>query len=261
MTFDDVLEDIAKLIGMELDSIRPGATIKITDVDVVKDCLTLCNVRGQIKSRPISELETIWRELVRKPAVHVEGVLHGSGTSRNQPETIFANLPYIEWLKIDNKKHISYVGKQTHAFGKLREMDAVHAAEVVNALQITQASRSYTAIIVTSDIGKATQTMTASSPGTLSTVMQGAYRYESGESCVLFVSQSLVDIKEGTYCILETAEPASILPRIIICGTTYALVEQSNILALITMRKIQYHYLESHDLLKVAEDAQDDYKA
>ena len=115
---------------MELQSIRPGATITVLDVDTEKGCLLLKTKQGQTRSRPLSELQTIWNELNQKPAVHVEGVLHGSGTSRNQPETILANLPYIEWLKLNNKKHIAFVGKNTHPFGTLKQMSPLDSVGI-----------------------------------------------------------------------------------------------------------------------------------
>lgn len=107
MIFDDVLTDIKKLIGLRLKSIRPGADIVVVEMDDDKNCLLLRTTQNQIKSHPYGELEVIREELMRQPAVHVERVLHGSRTSRNQPKTILANLPYIEWLKLSNMKHIS----------------------------------------------------------------------------------------------------------------------------------------------------------
>ena len=41
MKFDDVVNDISKLVGMELKSIRPGAEIVIQEIDAVRDCLIL----------------------------------------------------------------------------------------------------------------------------------------------------------------------------------------------------------------------------
>ena len=86
MNFTEVIKDIHKLVGLELNSIRPGARITITDVDEERGSLILRTSSGQNRSRPIDELQKIWDEMMVKPAVHVEGVLHGSGTSRNQPE-------------------------------------------------------------------------------------------------------------------------------------------------------------------------------
>ena len=114
----------------EFSAIRPGATITVLDVDTEKGCLLLKTKQGQTRSRPLSELQTIWNELNQKPAVHVEGVLHVSGTSRNQPETILANLPYIEWLKLNNKKHIAFVGKNTHPFETLKQMSPLDSVGI-----------------------------------------------------------------------------------------------------------------------------------
>ena len=60
MTFSDVITDIKKLIGLELQSIRPGAKLTIQEVDDAKGYLTLKTAQGQYKTRPINQLQTIW---------------------------------------------------------------------------------------------------------------------------------------------------------------------------------------------------------
>ena len=56
MNFADVIKDIRKLVGLELQSIRPGASITILEVDEDKGCLILKTKQGQTRSRPLSEL-------------------------------------------------------------------------------------------------------------------------------------------------------------------------------------------------------------
>ena len=73
-------------------------------------------------------MEKVWKELYYKPAANVEIVFGGSGSSRNQVETIFASLPYVEWLYIHGKKSISYIGKDTHDYGTLKQMDQESAS-------------------------------------------------------------------------------------------------------------------------------------
>ena len=51
MTFHDVIDDIVKLIGLPLKSIRPGAEIMVLDVDKENENLQLETSRGQIRSR------------------------------------------------------------------------------------------------------------------------------------------------------------------------------------------------------------------
>ena len=124
-TITDVLHDIGEnMIGISLSSISGQATpftIDHLDEDQRRYYVRLEN--GKIKSRPYDELERIWQEMTSKPAVHVESFLGGSGSMRNQPETVLANLPYVEWLQIGGKKHIAYVDDDTHAYGTIKKMD------------------------------------------------------------------------------------------------------------------------------------------
>ena len=130
MTFDNLIRDIKQLKGTKLNSIRPGSDIIIHNVDTEHAKVEIVTINGILKSRPLSEIQKLWKELCSCPAVHVDKVLSGSGSSRNQPETILANLPYIEWFKFDNKKHIVFVGKSTHPLGTLKQMDAVEAEKI-----------------------------------------------------------------------------------------------------------------------------------
>lgn len=102
MNFTDVERDVHKLIGLELNSISRSAAITIENIDDEQERLIIRPKNGNSRSRPMDELKRIWDAMQKEPAVHVDKVLNGSGTSRNQPETILANLPYIEWLRIDN---------------------------------------------------------------------------------------------------------------------------------------------------------------
>lgn len=121
--FNSVLEDLENLKGKELNSISgQAAPFFIEDIDFEGSRIML-SVQGKKKSRPLSELHNIWSEMILRPVVHVESFLSGSGSSRNQPETILANLPYVEWLNIDGKKNIAYVGDETHTYGTIQKMD------------------------------------------------------------------------------------------------------------------------------------------
>lgn len=136
-TFNDVMKDINEhLVGIPLDSISGRATpFQIDHVDFDKRSYFLKLSSGKIKSRPFDELERIWEEMTSKPAVHVESFLGGSGSSRNQPETVLANLPYVEWVNIDNKKNIAYVDEDTHAFGTIKAMDEDREHDYVEAMK------------------------------------------------------------------------------------------------------------------------------
>lgn len=123
-TFFDVLHDIETgLIGIELHSISGSAsTFSIVEVDYANDNVVL-DVQGKRKTWTFERLEKVWNVLYYRPAANVEVVFGGSGSSRNQVETIYASLPYIEWLYIKAKKCIAYVGEPSHEYGTLRHMD------------------------------------------------------------------------------------------------------------------------------------------
>lgn len=135
-SFDEVMVDINEnLIGVMLNSISGRATpFKIIEVNSERRNLYI-DLNGKQKSRPFDELERIWQEMRSKPAIHVESFLGGSGSSRNQPETILANLPYVEWLLIGGKKHIAYVDENSHEFGTIKEMEEIRAEEYKAAME------------------------------------------------------------------------------------------------------------------------------
>lgn len=231
MTFDDVLSDIRKLVGLPLQSVRPGAGITIIDMDDVRCCLLVRTIQGPVKSRPYGELEAIWSELMKTPAVHVEGVLQGSGTSRNQPETILANLPYVEWLKIANKKHIAYVGRKTHAYGTLKQMDAIHVAETTSRMKSESMQNGYSAIVVTSDLNTSITAMREFGGGTVRLIEQGAYSLDMISHQILFVLQTKTSLKEGSYIVLDQCDLVA-SNTYSICGCEYAAIDQNGVKAL-----------------------------
>ena len=177
MAFYDVIEDIKKLIGLDLQSIRPGANIRILEVDEDRSCLILQTSAGTTRSRPLGELQLIWNEMNRLPAVHVDEVLHGSGTSRNQPETILANLPYVEWLKLDNKKHIAFVGKNTHPYGTLKQMDSITASNLHHSNDMDKTNKAKV-VIVSSDFANTVSLLQNVLPGALTAIAQGVYSFD-----------------------------------------------------------------------------------
>lgn len=237
MTFSDVLQDIRKLVGLELQSIRPGAAITILDVDEERGCLNLRTAQGLIRSRPLTELQAIWTELNRVSAVHVEGVLHGSGTSRNQPETIFANLPYIEWLKLDKKKHISLVNRNTHAYGTLKQMDAFAAAAIANLAGVERVDEDKKALIilVAVDVTNSLSILQAVLPGTVSTIEQGIYTYKSASVKILLVAANIISLEPGCYTVISSKE--SLSAKIVeICDEEYYVINEGGLRLLMRRR-------------------------
>lgn len=133
-SFDDVLKDIEGLCSKELNSVKRGSNIVVLSVDRDTQYVTVQSSKGskKKKTRGFVELKKVRDALASYEPIHVETVLAGSGSSRNQPETIFANLPYVEWLLIDSRKHIVAVREETHALATLRKMDDLQAQELID---------------------------------------------------------------------------------------------------------------------------------
>jgi len=135
MKFEKALKDIESLIGKELCSINPQtAPITLVGINYSDQQYIIKPAKGRIIKRPIAELEKIWRALEVEGAVNVEVVLAGAGSSRQQPETIFANLPYIDFFKYQKRKHLCLKGEKTHEFGTIRELSPSEGRQIKRIL-------------------------------------------------------------------------------------------------------------------------------
>lgn len=204
MNFDIVIEDLKLLTGQKLESIRPGADIFIDDVNEKLGRITVITTSGKKQSRPLSELINIWQKLHEQAAVHVDEVLHGSGTSRNQPETLMANLPYIEWFKFNNKKHIALTGKNTHPRGTKKQMDEL-SAELLREIMRKNDYDDLASVIISTDLSKATRLYESMTGITAQSVCIGVYIFKHHKKTVLFISAGIVspDISPGTYAVIN----------------------------------------------------------
>jgi hypothetical protein len=197
----NLINDVKKLIGLRLHSIRPGAEITIISVDEDMDNLTLRTASGQMKSRPLRELREIWKQLQVSPVVHVDEVLHGSGTSRNQPETILANLPYIEWLKVNGKKNIAFVGKETHPYGTIQMMDAIAADKLLSKGGGSKTKAIPKFVIVTANIKETFDFFRRRCSGNTMMLGNGVYCYQTKTENFI-VTVPIQNLLPGTYAVL-----------------------------------------------------------
>jgi hypothetical protein len=206
MNFSDVLADIEKLKNKKLRSIRKGADIIIDEIDQINDRLLLTTADGKQKSRPLPELRMLWERLCGSAALHVDSALGGSGSSRNQPETILANLPYVEWLSYEGKKHIALVGRETHVLGTLKEMDGVEAEKTKKRLRegIDTTSLS-TIVIVASDVRLAAANLESVTGLKVEPIESGVYKRDHSGSRIFIVAQSSLQsmVEPGTYAVIK----------------------------------------------------------
>ncbi len=128
MDWKQVRSQLKKMEGMHLQSISGRSGIEVLEVNLDEDYIHLKSADGHKKKRSLAELQRVVDKMKQNLPIFVDCVLGGSGSSRNQPETLLVNLPDVEWLKIDNRKHIVWLAKSTHELGKIQEANA-HTVE------------------------------------------------------------------------------------------------------------------------------------
>ena len=156
------------------------------------------------KSRSFGELERVFNELRKSQPIHVDSVLGGSGSSRNQPETLFANLSSVEWLTIARKKHLILRPIPTHPSGSLHEVDGVDAAVLRVAMSMAPTQATLTIDLPVTDVGKATRVLDALLGEDAVADGQGIYVYRLGPVEVRVVRDVLVDASIRRGAIVRT---------------------------------------------------------
>jgi len=119
MNWNETYRRLRRLAGSRLNSITGKTNIKLETIDAEDYIVTV--KPGKVKKRKTQELRTIVSKMSLNLPVHVDSVLFGSRSSRSHPETLLANLPNVEWLRIKRRKHLVWVGKDTHRMGTLKE--------------------------------------------------------------------------------------------------------------------------------------------
>ncbi|WP_340033945.1 hypothetical protein [Paenibacillus sp. FSL H3-0302] len=236
MTFDEVINDIEKMIGLELESIKAGANITLTGIDKRAKRIELMTSAGKLKTRPFSELEKIWNKLCSSPAAHVDSVLGGSGSSRNQPETVIANLPYVEWFFIDGKKHLALVKEPAHGYGTLLKMDELAAIEIKDKL-LNVANTACEVVVITEDIRETAYAYEKVTGIPLYPVSPGVYEQYKDKVRFIIVSKSNLDnqVKPGTYIVVSGGDNMSSEPKIHLDGREFQVFSESGIEVFISL--------------------------
>jgi len=237
MIFSDVVNDIKALSGRTIRSIRPGANLIIEHIDENSGRITVISSSGKRVSRSFSELMQLWKNLNEKPAIHVDKVLNGSGTSRNQPETILANLPYIEWLICDKKKHLAYVGRATHPLGTIKQMGEA-TAESVREILRNGKDTDYSTICITSELANTVRYYERLSGVSSQALNIGSYEFIEGNTKTLFVSSEAFGVSEsiGTYKVVKEPAGFELSEQLEINGKRYCIKSLNGINVMILVR-------------------------
>ena len=130
-----LLDDLRNLIGIPLRPINSNAdSITLQEIDVEAGRYFVKPTKGKRVSRNIHEFQLILKDLIEFGYANVEASLSGSGSSRHHPETLLSNLPYIEYFKYKNKKHILIVDNESHEFATIKEASSHDLRKIRMAL-------------------------------------------------------------------------------------------------------------------------------
>lgn len=136
MTFDNLLDDIEQLINLPLKAITATTadiTILAIDRESGRYVVKSEDSKRELK-RNIRELEAIYSSLIKDGYCNVEQALQGSFTSRHHPETIFANLPYIQYFRFERRKHLVLREGNYHPLGETQELPAKEQRQIRKTL-------------------------------------------------------------------------------------------------------------------------------
>jgi hypothetical protein len=235
MKVNDVLKDIERLKGLELQSIRRGSNIYIEDLNWKNRRISLRNSSGNFLKRSFAEIELLWQALSTHSAIHVDSVLGGGGSSRNQPETILANLPYIEWFKYSGRKHIALINRPSHDLGTLRKMDNVNADCLRE--EINNVSRNYPQsrlLIVSHNLTETSDVIERITGIKSKAVRNGVYEFSLPSHRLTLVEENSINrtIPVGTYPILTgyVPEPNLVEYFVEINGDNFSVVESAGLI-------------------------------
>ena len=141
-------------------------------------------------------------------------------------------MPYVEWLKLDNKKHIAYVGQDTHPFGTLKQMDSFKVAEISRKMILSSATSAVKMVAVSSDVSALSAHLQKTLHGVISSMGEGIYSCRNKNVEIMIVSSIRTNIPEGSYTVFD-AEVAPGLPVVSMQGNEYYLLNTKSMKALL----------------------------
>lgn len=115
---EDVIPYLTQLIGSDLLSISGQSDIHINNVTT--EGVSIRCQDGKSFFEYHKRVKSVLHTLLEKGVIHVDAAMNGSGSRRNIPETLLANLPCIEHGKIGGTKHLYLKNEDTHLLGTLK---------------------------------------------------------------------------------------------------------------------------------------------
>ncbi len=119
MSYELVVIPLLKnLVGHHLESISGKTNLRLVSIDT--NGYEVRCADGELLNENHNRAKIVFDDLVANGTTHVEAALQNSGTRRNVPETLLANLPFINHTKILGRKNLVMKSTNTHALGTLQ---------------------------------------------------------------------------------------------------------------------------------------------
>lgn len=223
MKLNQLLSQIEKLKGIWLSPLGRARKIKVREVDRGAQRVVV-EVEGSTKlgSRSFSEFEVLLEAMNSTPAVHVDSALGGSGTSRNQPETILANLPGIEYLRIDGRKHLARVSGISRPYGTTQEMDPINAAKLASLVDVSAQAPPVGSLIVDSAHVALSKALSATLSCTSRSLSEDVILVGSGVRSLL-VASPRIGLPEGRFVVINSGGGRVDAASVELAGSGYEL--------------------------------------
>lgn len=115
---EDIIPKMEGYIGLTLKSLSGRSDITILAVDETGVRMTCSD--GQTFFESHRRPKIAFLKLLHDKVIHVDATLENSGTRRNVPETLIANLPFVEYGKLNNRQHLFIRDTETHSLGSIK---------------------------------------------------------------------------------------------------------------------------------------------
>ncbi len=212
MTFPSenyLLANLGKLVGTRLTSLRGHRELRIIAIDAMRGRIRL-QIGERATSRSLRELVELWHILTMRHVVHVDSALRGSGSSRNQPETILAAMPCVEWTSITGRKHLVYREAETHPLGAPKQLDPLLRERLL--AKLNDLSVPIVAVLIGKSIFTERSANTLAGLGQTKVIQPGVALLECGTHRILGIAPDLTsNVPEGAYLLSRGFEQQACL--------------------------------------------------
>lgn len=128
----NVVQDIKNLINLPLQNFLNNESIlTINEIDIQKKKIAIAiEGRQRLSVRSFKEIESVCEQLVRMGYCCIRDIVNANDKIINQLNTIFINLPYINYFVLDNAMYLVLRDTANRPFGSIEELSLKEQRQV-----------------------------------------------------------------------------------------------------------------------------------